>query len=539
MDWHFSHALEKVADLVSDKIALKDDLSQRTWREYEDRAARIASALKAAGLSRGSNVSLLMHNCNAYLESHFAAFKIGGSPINVNYRYREKELEYLIENSDSEALIFHDIYSDVVQKVLPRLPKLKFLMQVPLTGDSAESTEDVLLYDQVIEENLPLPRQTHSGADVYILYTGGTTGKPKGVMFENGPTCERLVQSYRLFGMPIPGSLDEIEASLAIGQEKSSIPTSLVVCPLMHGTGIWVGAMNAHLAGGRVITISDLGFDAHRVLSTIAREKVTYLTIVGDVFAMPLLEALNKAREHGEPYDMSSVRTIISSGVMWSQEVKQGLLGHGDFTLIDAVGSTEVAMGGSVSKRGKESKTGNFQMNPDVIIIGDDGKRIEPGSDRVGRIGAPGAMIGYYKDEEKTRELIVPIDGVSYVVPGDYAVYEPDGSIKLLGRGSNCINTAGEKVFPEEVEEALKTHPVVQDCLVLGKPDSRFGQRVVAVVSVSKSVSADDLISDAKKKIAGYKVPKEIYFSSEVQRFPNGKPDYKWAKSFVQQASGG
>jgi fatty-acyl-CoA synthase len=296
--------------------------------------------------------------------------------------------------------------------------------------------------------------------------------------------------------------------------------------------------MNPQLAGGCVLTIPELGLDADRIWRLVEQHRVTFLTIVGDAFGVPMLEALDIAASDGRPYDVSSLRTIISSGVMWSSEVKRGLLRHGDFTLIDAIGSTEAAMGGSVTRRGHEAKTGRFTINADARIISDDGRMIEPGSGETGRLASPSAMIGYYKDPKKTQEIITEIDGVHYVVPGDYAAYEDDGSIRLLGRGSTCINTAGEKVYPEEVEETLKLHPLVIDCLVIGQPDNRYGQRVVALVAVAAPVDTAEILSHARNLIAGYKVPKEVFLTDAVQRAPNGKPDYEWAKSVVAKYSG-
>ncbi|RIJ29872.1 AMP-binding protein [Henriciella mobilis] len=537
-DWHFAHALECVADCIPDRVALIDSHATRTWKDYEDRAARLAGALDRAGIRPGSKIGLLMHNSNVYLESHFAAFKLGASPINVNYRYREQELAYLLDNADVEVLVYHDAYREVIADVAPSLPRLKILVEAPLDGKAGDPPSGVLRYDTVLETNAPLPRRKQSADDLYILYTGGTTGLPKGVMFRNGATCKHLAQGYRMFGMPTPDTLDDVPAALEIGLSKSSLPVSLVVCPLMHGTGIWVGAMNPQLAGGCVLTIPELGLDADRIWRLVEQHRVTFLTIVGDAFGVPMLEALDIAASDGRPYDVSSLRTIISSGVMWSSEVKRGLLRHGDFTLIDAIGSTEAAMGGSVTRRGHEAKTGRFTINANARIISDDGRMIEPGSGETGRLASPSAMIGYYKDPKKTQEIITEIDGVHYVVPGDYAAYEDDGSIRLLGRGSTCINTAGEKVYPEEVEETLKLHPLVIDCLVIGQPDNRYGQRVVALVAVAAPVDTAEILSHARNLIAGYKVPKEVFLTDAVQRAPNGKPDYEWAKSVVAKYSG-
>ena len=259
--------------------------------------------------------------------------------------------------------------------------------------------------------------------------------------------------------------------------------------------------------------------------------------IVGDAFARPLLDSLNKAKEEGNPYDLSSLRSIISSGVMWSAEVKEGLLEHADITLIDAMGSSEGGMGSAVSSRENPAKTAKFSINPGVIVVADDGEEVEPGSEKMGKIGTSGLVPeGYYKDQKKSDETFKEYKGVRYSFPGDYATIDADGTIKLLGRGSNCINTAGEKVYPEEVEEALKRHSNVYDSLVVGVEDQKFGQKVIAVVSSdSPSLDADELVNFARTHLSGYKLPKEVIFVDEVKRAPNGKANYKWAKETADE----
>ena len=290
--------------------------------------------------------------------------------------------------------------------------------------------------------------------------------------------------------------------------------------------------------GGTVITTPNLGFDANQLWSQVEDKSVTNIVIVGDAFAKPMLNALDIAKKTGNPFDIESVRTIISSGVMWSEEVKNGLLEHHDMQLMDTMGSTEGGMGSSVSTRDNPPKTAKFSINPGVIILADDGETLEPGSDKVGLIGTSGLVPeGYYKDEKKSAQTFKEIDGVRYSFPGDYAKYEQDGTITLLGRGSNCINSAGEKIYPEEVEEAIKRNDEVFDCLVVGLPDEKFGQKVIAVVSLVKDadISETKLIEATREFIAGYKLPKGIIFKDVVQRAPNGKADYKWAKDIANE----
>jgi fatty-acyl-CoA synthase len=267
-------------------------------------------------------------------------------------------------------------------------------------------------------------------------------------------------------------------------------------------------------------------------------KSVTNIVIVGDAFARPMLDALERAESANNAYDISTVQAIISSGVMWSTEVKNGLLKHHDMKLMDTMGSTEGGIGSSVTTRDNPSETAKFSINPGVIVLADDGEILEPGSEKIGLLGTSGLVpVGYYKDEKKSAETFKEVNGIRYSFPGDYAKLESDGSITLLGRGSNCINSAGEKIYPEEVEEALKKNIDVFDCLVVGMPDERFGQKIVAVVSTvdNKTIKEEKLIEDTRSIIAAYKLPKKVIFTDEVQRAPNGKANYKWAKSFAEE----
>jgi fatty-acyl-CoA synthase len=309
----------------------------------------------------------------------------------------------------------------------------------------------------------------------------------------------------------------------------------------MHGTGMWLGCFLPHNLGGTVVTIPGLGFDPHKIWTECSRANVTNIIIVGDAFARPMLDALNQAKDEGQTYDLGSLKQITSSGVMWSAEVKAGLLEHHDMTLMDTMGSTEGGMGASISTRESTPDTAKFTLNPGMIVLKDDGDLVVPGSDDMGLLGISGDIsmipIGYYKDEKKSAETFREYKGTRYSFPGDYAKIEKDGSIILLGRGSNCINSAGEKIYPEEVEEALKKDKDVFDCLVVGLPDERFGQKIVAVVSTvdNKEISEASLINNARDRLAGYKLPKTVIFAPEVQRAPNGKANYKWAKVFAEE----
>jgi fatty-acyl-CoA synthase len=409
-------------------------------------------------------------------------------------------------------------------------------------ADGSDSVvENCKHYSSLIEQGSEMERWNRPDDIVYMLYTGGTTGMPKGVMYNQAEFIQGMFKTLRAMGYELPEDLDTIDEYILDLNNKKALPVSLVGCPLMHGTGMWLGCFVPHNLGGAVATIPGLGFDPDKIWQECSRINVTNIVIVGDAFARPMLDALEVAATKNQPYDLASLNQITSSGVMWSSEVKAGLLEHHDMTLMDTMGSTEGGMGASVSTRESKPETAQFRLNPGMIVLKDDGDLVEPGSEDTGLLGISGDVamipIGYYKDEKKSAETFREYKGTRYSFPGDYAKIEADGSIILLGRGSNCINSAGEKIYPEEVEEALKKDLLVFDCLVVGLPDERFGQKIVAVVSTLENQAVEEavLINNARERLAGYKLPKTIVFSDVVERAPNGKANYKWAKSFAAE----
>ena len=394
-------------------------------------------------------------------------------------------------------------------------------------------------YERAIRDHRPAERIERDPNDVYMLYTGGTTGMPKGVMYPVGQFCQYfLTMGAQGRGLPEPENLAAYSDWLDLVEAP---PTTLAACPLMHGTGAWLGGFLPMLLGGTVVTTSRLGLDPDLLWGLVEEHRVTDLVIVGDAFAKPLLSALDHAARRGNPYDTSSLQQIASSGVMWSQETKAGLLEHGDFILADIMGSSEGGMGSSVTTRAAVAETAKFQINEGVRVFNEQDEPVEAGSEEIGMVATSGFVpLGYYKDEEKSAKTFREIDGVRYSFPGDFARVEADGSITLLGRGSVCINTGGEKVFPEEVEEAVKRHSEVRDCLVVGVPDDRFGERIIAVASRLREEGCDEqsLIDFTGAHLSGYKVPRAVLFVDEVRRAPNGKADYKWAKNAALAAYG-
>ena len=536
MNLNFASVWEMIADLVPDNDALICGEDVVSWKSYDSRSSKVASALINAGLGANSKAGLYLNNSNEYLIGQNAIFKIGGVPINVNYRYVEEELIYLLDNSDAEAVFYHACYSSRIKQIAKSLPNIKAWIEVADGNKSHFS--DCIRYEEILNDYPPMERIERDPETIYMLYTGGTTGMPKGVMYKQGEFLTFLFRTLKAMGYDVPEDLSDLEASILASKTNDEFIKSLVGCPLMHGTGMWLGAFLPLLLGGTVITTSNLGFDPDKLWAQVQDKKATNIVIVGDAFAKPMLDSLDRAKNSNNPFDIGSVKVIISSGVMWSAEVKQGLLSHHDMSLMDTMGSTEGGIGSSVTTRENPSETAKFSINPGVIILADDGEILQPGSDKIGLIGTSGLVpTGYYKDEKKSAETFKEINGTRYSFPGDYAKLESDGTITLLGRGSNCINSAGEKIYPEEVEEAIKTHNDVFDCLVVGMPDEKFGQRIVAVVSTVDNKDLDELalIENTRKKIAGYKLPKQILFTEEVKRAPNGKANYKWAKSFAEE----
>ena len=527
MEAQYASVWERNSDVIPDKIALICGNNEVTWKDYDDRAARIASLLSEAGLGDDSKVGLYLHNSNEYLEAQYSVFKIKGVPINVNYRYKEEELVYLLDNSDSEAVFYQGCYAEQIKSIKDKLPKVKLYIQVD------DGTNEVLSFAKDYESSIstcnPMDRIERSSSNIYMLYTGGTTGMPKGVMYEHEGHLTGMLNTAGAWGLiPVQEKIDIDSVAEEVKKlaDEDRLPVSIPACPLMHGTGMWLGAIIPHLVGGTVVTLPQLGFDPDNLLKEVERTHANNVVIVGDAFAKPIMDALDKAEAEGNPYNLDSINTIISSGVMWSSEVKQGLLKHHDMVLVDAMGSTEGGMGSSRASRDNPAETAKFVLNPGVIVITDDGEIVEPGSDKMGKIGTSGLVpLGYFKDEKKSAETFKEFQGIRYSFPGDYAKVEADGTITLLGRGSNCINTAGEKVYPEEVEEAIKRQDDIYDCLVVGLQDDRFGQRVVALASFQegKEIGEQDLISYTREHLAGYKLPKQVLFVEEVMRAPNGK----------------
>ena len=538
---HLATIWEHISDLVPNELACISGDEKKTWSEYEKTSARIASFLNKRGVKKDTKVGLYLFNCSEYLTSQFAIMKVMGVPINVNYRYQSDELVYLFDNSDSEVVFFHESYSDQVKQVYKKLPGVKTWIQIG--GVKNTEIDGCFSYEEIISSNDPMERIVRDEDNIYMIYTGGTTGMPKGVMYNHGEFSVAMYGGLKSQGYEVPDmrfrkNIKDLKEIIIKKSKSNDLTRCLIACPLMHGTGMFLGGFMTHCLGGSIITIPEIGLNPEKILSEISTTGANNLVIVGDAFAKPLLRELDAGKEKAEPYDISSLNIIISSGVIWSAEVKQGILEHHDVKLFDSMGSSEGGMASSVSSRKKSVKTAKFKINPDVIVLGDDGAIVEPGSGIRGLVGTSGMVPqGYYKDPVKSAQTFKEVHGKRYSFPGDYALVEEDGSITLLGRGSNCINSAGEKIYPEEVEEALKLNINIDDVLVVGVDDEKFGQKVVAVASFNEGMGIEEhaLREETKKHLSSYKVPKNIKFVDKVNRAPNGKADYKWAAELAKE----
>ena len=523
--WNYADVWEAIADTQPSAPAQVQGNRQVSWEDMDRRADGIAQWLLGQHVGHQDKVALYLYNCIEYLEALFGTVKIAAVPVNTNYRYADDELVYLWDNADAVAVVFHGAFTGHIERVRHRVPKVRSWLWVD-DGTSpcptwASRYEDAAA-SAPTRVRSPWGRQPD---DLIMLYTGGTTGMPKGVMWRQDDLFARTNEAgFRRYdeSKGVAGIVATLRAN---GPGMALLPA----CPLMHATGGFT-AMECLGEGGRVVLLEGRHFDPVELFETVEREQVNGIVIVGDPFARPMLATLdaNPGR-----WDLSSLLGILSSGAMWSEEVKQGLLRHRpEMALVDFFSSTEaVGLGTSMSLGQTASGTAEFVLGPDVRLLDADRRPVEPIAGAVGMLALGGRNpIGYYKDEVRTASTFVAIGGVRYSVPGDYAQVRADGSsVHVLGRGSNSINTAGEKVFPEEVEEALKTHPAVRDAAVLGVPDADFGEMVVAVVEPSGDIqpSEGELIAHVKAHLASFKAPRRVHLVSSLGRSPSGKLDYR------------
>ena len=546
MDFNLADLFECVAARVPDREAVVWGDARLNFAQLDERATRLAHGLASLGVGPGSHVGVFMYSRPEYLETMVAAFKIRSVPININYRYVADELVYLFDNADLVALVVEASFAPVVAATLDRLPRLRHVIVVDDGSDGASALPEALAYEDLLAANSPLlDFPARSGDDAYIAYTGGTTGKPKGVVWRQEDiffaTMTPGVEVTRPEGVAdnaVAPIHPRLAALAGAGGEVPDMYVSYALGPLMHVSGHW-SAWGAMLSGGLTVLHPSRQMDAETVLGMVEREGVTMLTIVGDSMGLPLVETLeaNPGR-----FDTTSVLMLGSGGSIMSGDVKDRLLVGfpSAMMIVEAIGSSESpAQAISTTVRGQgPAQTLRLSADEKTTVFDDDLRPVEPGSGAVGRLATMGRVpVGYYNDPEKTARTFVTVDGVRWALPGDMASIEADLTIRLLGRGTLCINTGGEKVYPEEVEAVLKGYDRIVDAVIVGVPDPRFGERVAAVVepvTAGPLLTLDEVQQYCRDHLAGHKVPRQVFLVDKVPRSPSGKADYTWAKEVAR-----
>ena len=528
MSVNFGDVFDSVARAIEDGApAVICDGEVTTWGDFDRRSNALARYLVGLGLDPGAKVSLYMRNGPDYMVAFTAALKARLAPVNINYRYGVEEVAYLLDNSDSRVLIFDVEFADLVDQL-----RSKCVLDAWIAARGRHPAAAALseIYSGHDGSRLDLHR---SPDDLFLLYTGGTTGMPKGVMWPSSALWGTLSASRAARPEdPPPMTLPDLEAQIRSGEGRVRYQ---IAPPLMHGTGLFA-ALSVMSRGGSIVCSARPSFDPEATVAELEELNCDGVVIVGDAFARPILDVLRRTLGR---YDVSHMKMVVSSGMMWSPEVKLGLLEFmPDAVMSDGLGASESAgIAYSVVTRDAPPSEARFNLANAIVLRPDDLTPVEPGSGEIGIIAKSGDIpLGYYKDPERTARTYVSINGVRHILGGDHALVEADGSIRLLGRGSHCINTAGEKVYPEEVEEALKTHPQVTDALVFGIADDRFGQSVAAVTAIEGVVSEADLIAHVRGQLAPYKAPRTIVAVATVPRAVNGKADYEEARRLFAAA---
>ncbi|HUJ08022.1 MAG TPA: acyl-CoA synthetase [Streptosporangiaceae bacterium] len=536
MALNIADLFEHAADAVPDRVAVACGDRQVTYREMDERTNRLAHHLASLGVGKDDHVGLYARNSIEAVETLIATYKLRARTVNINYRYVEAELRYMVDDADLVALVYDRQFAPLVSVVLADSPGVRGTVAIDDgSADLGEGPGEIpgagvpdVPYDAALAAQSPDrdfgPR---SGDDIYLLYTGGTTGYPKGVLWRQEDVWRTLGGGIDFMtGAPLP---DEWAQSRSTANGPGMV--KLCGAPLIHGSAQWTTLMS-FFTGDTVVLLPQ--FDPHEAWRAVQRHKVNVIVVVGDAMARPLIDAFAAGG-----YDGSSVLSLSSNGALFSQSVKDAAFAAlPNVVITDAIGSSETGFTGlGFASSGGQTRGGpTVHPGPSTIVIDDAGHRVGPGE--IGRIARGGHVpLGYYKDPVKTAAMFVEVDGERYVVPGDFARVEDDGTVTLLGRGNVCVNTGGEKVFPEEVEGAIKEHPDVFDTLVIGVPDERLGQRVAAIVQPRDGASLDlaDLEAVVRKHVAGYKVPRTVWLTDHIGRTPSGKADYAWARRFADE----
>lgn len=540
-DQHLATLLEVVADEAGDAVAVVHGEVRRSWRELDERAARLARYLADAGHGPGSRIAVGLRNGPEYVETVFAVMKLRAAVVNVNVRYREGELRGLLEGARAAAFVF-DGGLDV--RVAAALPLMRTLIRVDGPGGSRDTRDtrdrndaEVTDYEAAVAESAPMERIARSGADEWLMFTGGTTGRPKGVVSRHRWLIEVAeAGGYRVVGRPLPEGLDGFRSATRELLRAERL-TTLVAPPLTHATGLYA-SLGCLLAAGTVVFPPGRAFDPMVVAAQIAAHRVRCLSIVGDAFAVPLADAFDAAAASGILPDLSTLVRIRSAGMPWSAAVKARLLRHCDAVLEDLFAATE---GGpfavAMSSRAEDPAKTRYRLLPGCRVVGADGRDVVPGSGSTGFLAAPAVDDRHYLDDpEATARAFRSIDGRLHAVTGDLVTIEADGALTFLGRADRVINTGGHKVFAEEVEQVIAAHPQVRDTVVVGVPDPRWGERITALVALEPgaALTAEHVKERVRAALADYKTPKAVVFTAELRRTATGKPDIPWARSAAE-----
>ncbi|WP_338895308.1 AMP-binding protein [Streptomyces sp. TG1A-60] len=543
MDVSIGTIWEAVCRALPDVVAVTEPGRETTYREFDERASRLAAAMEEAGVREGDTVACYLYNGATYLETVFAAFKLGAVPVNANYRYTGEELSELLTDADAAVVVFSGALAGRVTHAAGHVRTLKLLVRAgapPADGPAGPAVPEL---EELLAAHEPREPQPRPGSDRLFMYTGGTTGKPKGVVWRQSDLLHSLVVPvfHPLGVTELPATLDEAVATAVEAHREGRAPTTMPVVPLMHATGLF-NTMGALMVGGRAVTARQGGLDPEHVWRTVAEQRVATVIVAGNAVCRPLVDELVRAERAGTPHDLGPVRRVLSSGTALSDVLKQRLHERAEVTVIDAIASSEGGPFAFAITSSVGDLPARFFPVPATRVIGEGDRFVEPGSDDVGKLAYRGPMpLGYYKDTEKSATTFRTIDGVRYAIPGDLARLEADGAIRFLGRGSGVINTGGEKVHPQEVENVLLSHPGVTDCVVVGVPDETWGERVGVVVAVRADtpVTAGELRDWARRSLAGYKVPRSVVLTDVLPRTPTGKLEIAWARKTVQESDAG